>query len=467
MSSIASRLFRRGPKAQIPPAAEEKSAAVGGWDLPITGGFLPHNVGRFWNWWQMGHNPLGGGRNSTVHACVDAYAQTIASMNLQHLLRNDDVGTEVIETSALSRIARNPNSYQTRSDFMNNVVKSLLLEGNSYALARRNARYEVESLHLIHPRNTQVYVGEDQSVFYGLGDNAMLGHDQLNAMVPARDVWHLRLYTPRHPLVGVSPIENLGTSLATNNAIGMHNATFFTNMRRPAGVLSTTERLNRDQIGQLREAWDAQSQDLNSGGVPILAGGLTWHPMSITSTDAQTIEAYRVSIEDIATAFRVPLPIIGDTRNASYSNVEELASMWLALGLGFLVEHIELSLNKFFAVQQGTYATFDTDSLLRTDFAGRMDAFVKAVQGGIYSPNEARRKEGLKSVPYGDEPRLQAQNVPLSAAGQIPATPTTPATPAAPANPSDDSGDNDGDNDDDGAEEAAAMATSLKRIMAS
>jgi len=52
--------------------------------------------------------------------------------------------------------------------------------------------------------------------------------------------------------------------------------------------------------------------------------------------------------------------------------------------------------------------------------------------GGLYSPNEARMREGLKRVEYGDEPRVQAQNLPLSAVGQMPEMPSTPETPPVP-----------------------------------
>jgi hypothetical protein len=55
---------------------------------------------------------------------------------------------------------------------------------------------------------------------------------------------------------------------------------------------------------------------------------------------------------------------------------------------------------------------------------------VRGVQGGVFSPNEARAEEDLPAVAYGDEPRVQVQVQPLSAAA---ATPAAPAAPAAPA----------------------------------
>jgi hypothetical protein len=62
------------------------------------------------------------------------------------------------------------------------------------------------------------------------------------------------------------------------------------------------------------------------------------------------------------------------------------------------------------------------------------EALVRGVQGGIYSPNEARNLEGLNSVGYGDEPRVQQQVVPLSAAATIPIPPApSPPAPASAA----------------------------------
>src|SRR5262249_19787692 len=73
---------------------------------------------------------------------------------------------------------------------------------------------------------------------------------------------------------------------------------------------------------------------------------------------------------------------------------------------------------------------FSTDALLRSAQKDRIQALARAVQGGIYSPNEARAAEDLDAVPYGDEPRVQQRVVPLSAAGSIPPAPG-PETPAS------------------------------------
>ena len=77
------------------------------------------------------------------------------------------------------------------------------------------------------------------------------------------------------------------------------------------------------------------------------------------------------------------------------------------------------------------YCEFDTKALLRSAFKDRIEGLARAVQGGIFSPNEARNSEDLGSVKFGDEPRVQQQVVPLSQIEQTPPAPGPKAPPAA------------------------------------
>lgn len=410
-------------KARSLITREKNLPASGGYPLPVTGGWIP--AGWSWNWWQQGKNPMGGGESSTVHACVDAYSQTIASLPGNHFRKRDDGGNDVLSNTPLTNFLRYPNSYQTKSDYMLNLIKQLMFTGNSYSLAMRDDRGDIVESHLMDSRSTEpMFERESQTIYYAVGSNPIIG--EVDYLVPQRDMMHIRLYTPRHPLIGVSPIINLASSISANQAIMNHQSVFFNNMSRPSGILATDQVMNRDQMMMLREAWEAQSQGLNSGRVPILSNGLKWQSLSITSQDSQVVDAYRMGVEEIARAFRVPLPLIGDNRNNTYNNVEQLVSSWLAMGLGFVLEHVESSINRYFDLPEDEFVNYDADALMRTDFEGRINALAKAVTNGIYSPNEARRREGLRAVKFGDEPRVQAQNVPLSAVGKIPETAQTP-----------------------------------------
>lgn len=450
-----------GPLARLGSAISAAwKSAVAGWGSGPAGpinwtrnGGIP--VGWSPNWWQQGLRPYQGGESATVNACVNAYGMTLAQLPGGHFRKLPGGGASQVTTSALSRVLRNPNGYQTRSDFMLNLVTDLLFTGNAYAWALRNDRQEVDSLHLMPARGTEPLVDpQSQAIFYALSENPLAG--VADYAVPARDVLHIRARTaPGRPLHGISPITWAAMARDANVAIAATQATFFANASQPSGFLSTKEKLNADQLATLRAAWENRATGVAQGYVPILAGGLEFEAMGISSQDAQLVEAFGMTVADIARAFAVPLPIIGDLSNATFNNVENLIGLWLSQGLGFYLEHVEIALDKFFGLPADEYVEFDSDSLMRTAFRDRIEGLTRAVVGGLYSPDEARAREGLPPAPdgFGAEPRLQAQVVPLS---QIGAAETAPAAPAAPVLP-----DAANDDLDDDGESAADVARAV------
>jgi HK97 family phage portal protein len=383
-----------------------------------------------WQFWQRGidRGYKGGGSVAAVESALDGHVHAVAPLPGMHYRRKDDGGKERIKTSSLSRVLRNPNGYQTMSDFLTFLVRQLLGSGNFYAVATRNARYEIDSIHPIYANEVSPVVDRDTGgVFYAVRSSPLAPWSDSTHIIPARDVLHIKLYTPRHPLEGVSPITYAAMSIAANSAISGHQAAFFNNMARPSFILSTEMNLTAVQMKQLRDAWDAQSRMMESGGVPILGGGMKAQQLALNSQDAQLVEAFKMTVEDIARAFRIPGQLLG--LPGTYSNTEQLISFWLSTGLGFLINHIELAFDKFFELPADEFTEFDTDTLLRVDLKSRLDALSTATQNGIMSPNEARSRLELPKVEFGDEPRMQAQCVPLSSAKLVPAAPSAPAAP--------------------------------------
>jgi HK97 family phage portal protein len=198
-------------------------------------------------------------------------------------------------------------------------------------------------------------------------------------------------------------------------------------------VLSTDHILDKDQVQALRDRWNEQAKGIHAGGVPILTGGLKVLPWTTAggARDMQVAELMQASDNRIALLYRIPLAVLG-IQNTTAHNTEQLMSIWLGMGLGFCLNHIEEAIGNLFKLQgqPDEYVEFSTDALLRSARKDRIEMLVRGVQGGVFSPNEARAEEDLPAVEYGDEPRVQVQVQPLSAAA---ATPAAPAAPAAPA----------------------------------
>ena len=418
--------------------AVEGQPRPGPYHLPLTGGWLPDGIST--NWWQSGIRPTGGERSAIVERCIALYAETASSLPGAHWQRNARGGRTRVRNSALARILAKPNEYETPSSFMLNSVHSLYREGNCFALALRNDRFEIESVHLMDPRMSAPLVAEDGSIFFRLGGNdvisRMLG-DDAPLIVPGRDVLHIKLHnSQRHPqpLVGETPLLAAMADIAVGNAFLQQQLQFLANQARPSAVLSTDLVLDKDQVQALRDRWLEQSKGLHAGGTPILTAGLKVQPWATPAKDAQLAELTKISSERICYAFGIPLQLLGLATTPATST-ETLMQFWLATGLSFALNHVEQAFDRLFRLkgEPDDYCEFDTAALLRSAQKDRIEALARAVQGGIYSPNEARAAEDLDAVPYGDEPRLQAQVVPLSAAGTIPTTPAAAVSPSAPA----------------------------------
>ena len=226
--SVRSALAR--PLTRIASAiagkALEGAPRPGPWSLPTSGVTWSVGAPSYGGWvngWQLGSEPSGpGAQSATVEACKALYAGAISSCPIGHFVRLANSGKARVDTSDASRIFRSPNSYQTWSDFIAEAVRCLLDDGNFYALATRNARFEVAELHPMDPRISAPGVApETGDVVYALGGNPIVdtwpddvfGYARSGryALTPARDVLHIKLpsyRTARQPtfLIGESPL---------------------------------------------------------------------------------------------------------------------------------------------------------------------------------------------------------------------------------------------------------------------
>lgn len=462
-------------------APKEGEPRPGPWPVINPDGWLPNAFGRFMNFWQMGFDPLPFARSAVVEACVAAYAETIAMCPGDHWRALPNGGRERVTTSALSRLLRLPNDYQSRSDFILNLVRQLYLEGNSYHLALRNDRYEVASLHPFDPRDSGPLVDYEGNIFYKLrGNNIIQPQEQIfgrqgeldYGVFPARDVLHLKLEAENaEPLKGIPPLRHAATAVAVQGAIGSQLINFFANMSRPSGIITTDKTLSKTQTDELRKAWDEQARGLNAGGIPILTAGLKFQGIAISGKDAELVNAMKMSQDEIFMIFGVPPAILGMTDRSTFASTEALMQFWLSRGLGFAINHVEVGFDQFFGLKgyPDEYVEFDTQALLRVAYKDRIEALARGVQGAVFSPNEARRSESLPDAPYGNEPRVQQQVVPLSAWAKTP--PQTPAPPASP--PAGGTGDEEPDeeppaeaDDEEAAASFDALAVKLRRLVA-
>jgi len=418
-----------------------------------------------WNWFQNASNyqQVDFGSFGPVYTCWAIIAQEVSRVPLQHVEITDSIKRK-ITNRAPARVLRQPNPYQTRSDFLLSVVRSLLAEGNFYALATRNNRFEIDQLHPLNPRACWPHLTEEGDVLYHVTDNEALQLSQMRqGWMPARDVLHIRLFTPFHPLVGETPLVAALAPVYAGQQINSQVAKFFGNMARPSGIIRHPKQLKPEAARRLKEMFKQATQGEHAGDPIVFQEGMEWTPLTMSAVDAELIASYKLTERQVAQIYRVPPHLLGE--DAKFATVEQSTRFFLNSGLGFYLDHISDSLTKFFGLPASEEILFDYETaLLRSDLEARLKALSEGTRGGIYSVNEARAWEGLPPVEHGDEPRMQQQMVPLSYGaqmqpGQAPA-PVTPTEPSPPPAPEDD------DDDVDEDEARAARIEILRRRLA-
>jgi HK97 family phage portal protein len=385
---------------------------------------------------------------ATVEGCKALYAGALASCPIAHYVKLPNGGKARIDNSDLARIFLKPNDYQSWFDLISEVVRCLLDDGNAYCFAARNRRFEVDELHLMDPRMSfPVVMPDTGDIAYTLGGNDVIdaqldefgyvrGYRQ--ALVPARDVLHFKLpsyRSARRPtfLVGDSPL----VAMLGMDEILRRLSTLL-DEKHPKAVATIEHQASKEQVEQLR---DRIKDAYGAGSIPVMSGGAKlepWRGANIMPKDAQLLEFMQFSREEILAAYHVPPALLGLDR-ASSGTTSELFLMWKQAGLDPLVENVEQRLDKFFGLRgyPHEFVEIDLDSLLRGDEKSRIETLARGVQSGIFSPDEARNREDLPSVPggWGQEPRVQQQVVPLSAAAAINPDPLGPAPAVPPAPP--------------------------------
>jgi HK97 family phage portal protein len=184
-------------------------------------------------------------------------------------------------------------------------------------------------------------------------------------------------------------------------------ANLFRNGAKLSGVLQYPGILNEEAQKNLQDSFEKHYTGTSKAGrVLLLEEGAKWQPASMTAEDAQTIEARKFSVEEIARIFRVPPPLIQDLSHATYSNITELHRSFATLTLAPRCNRWEAAIERQLLTPaeraSGLYVELNLDALVRGDLKTRFESYQLGIQNGILSANECRERENLNARDGGD-----------------------------------------------------------------
>lgn len=365
---------------------------------------------------------------SATWACVQLIAGTIASLPLM-VYRTDSRGVRTVarDHPLYFVLHDSPNFDLTAVDFWEFVAASIELQGNAYAVIERRSDGIIVALNPVRPDLVKARRRDDGDIEYAWTEGGR------RVVKTSKDVLHIR-GAMGDALSGASTLTAcrgvFQDALAAETAAG----SMFENGINASGVLSTPAdvRLNKDQRAELEQKLREKYMGSVRQGVPMLLdGGLSWVPLSINPVDAQMLESRKYSGEQVCRLFGVPPAMVGFGDKASNWGTGKEADV-----LGFQkftlrkrLKRIEQSVLKQLVPLaerrvQGLTIEFNFEGLLRSDTAGRYEAYEKAIRMGIATRNEVRALENLPPIEGGDVVTVQMQDVPLASIIKPPAAPT-------------------------------------------
>lgn len=363
-------------------------------------------------------------RVAAVSSCVRLISETIASLPLHVFVKEDDGATRVDPTNSLEQLLQKPNPYQTSIEYRELMTAHLLMKGNAYSyIDWRTAFVNGTVIHqaaALIPLNPDMVLVEwadagpmPKQVKYSL--KRAVG-DPL--VIPSDEILHLKGLSS-DGLKGRSVIGDAKETLTGALSSQASANRMFSNDAAPGVILSHPKQLTPDQASRLRSDWDAAHQGAaNARRTAVLEEGMTATKLSMTPDEAQFLETRKLQRSEIAGLFRVPPHLIGDVDGSTSwgTGIEQQQIGFLVYTIRPWLVRWEQAIARSLIIREDTlYVEHLVAGLLRADVASRYEAYVKAVNNAIFTPNEIRRLENVNPSddPAADKLYRQASVVPI------------------------------------------------------
>lgn len=335
-------------------------------------------------------------RIGAVYSCVKLISDTIGTLPV-HIKQRENDSRITLYDHPIARLLDRPNPYMNGIDFRRVMMISCELRGNAYAyISKRDADYRPVRLDYVDPDTVSIFKGDDD-LYYGI-----IG---VEGLVPSRDVIHIKGFAP-NGIIGKSPIALHREMLEQSQNSLQYSKNLYKNGLKTTGVFSMDKSLSKEKYDRLVEQLGKAYTGIRNFGRPlVLEDGMKFDAVTITPEDAQFINTRMMSIDEIASIFRVPPHKVGDLSHGTYSNNEQGNLEFYIDCIRPKLEILETELtNKLFTEEEygRTYVDIDFKGLLRTDTATQTNAYQKLFYLGVLSSNDIRRMEDLPTYEGGD-----------------------------------------------------------------
>lgn len=361
---------------------------------------------------------------ATYFACLKVLSESIGKLPLKLLRHTELDGVAPARDHPLWYVVHDrPNPYMTATSFWSTVEYNRNHYGNAYVWiegAGANTR-----LWILPSNNMQVWY-DDARILADVPDIYYVysGPSKLYYF-GSEEILHFKGSNTFDGIVGISVQDQLRTTIrAGGKSQALVNAMYDSGFTAKA-VLQYTGSLNDENVKTFVKGIEAYAKGkLKSDGIeniiPIPLGA-TLTPLNVKLADNQFLEVRQYTALQIASAFGIKPYQIGDYTKSSYASAEAQQLSFLVDTLLYILkgyeEELTYKLLSRSEIDEGLYFKFNVDSILRADFATKVQTLSTAVNSFLMTPNEARQKLDLAKVEGGDKLLGNGASIPVQLTG--------------------------------------------------
>jgi HK97 family phage portal protein len=344
---------------------------------------------------------------TTVLAAATMLCEDFAKLTPTIYRRDQDGSRTVAEDHELYPLLYQPNDWQNYYEWAEMMQLSLVLRGNAYSVKIRDMRGRVIKLIPVNADWVGVWEAPGGGIFYRVTPSGLHLLSELQGLpflIPAEDMLHIRGFS-LNGLVGASRIALAKEAIGLSLGYERQAAQYMSQGANSSGILTTDKSLTPEAAKRMSEDWKSKKSGLqNAGKIVVLEQGLKYQPTTLSAADAEYIAARGLQIQEVARIWRIPAHMLGDLGRSTNNNILQQAQEYINLTMSSYTARWAWKLDVDFDLRrQRLFIDFDLTQLTRGDQTQRFNNYARAIAGGFWTQNDARRDDGKDPMPGGDD----------------------------------------------------------------
>jgi len=334
---------------------------------------------------------------SAVLACIKIISEDIGMLPCEvrkwRATQNHSKGSDLAHELPLhDMLSHQPNEEMDSMSFDEAHQSHVLSSGNGYALKDISMRGQVSRLTLLNWQCVTPQRNKDSGAVEYKFDTGNGKPEIFNR----EEIFHVH-GLGFDGLVGYSPIRMAMEAIGLGLAAEQFAAYFYSNGANVGGFVEMPNSV-KDKESMKTEFAEKFAGLGKAHKVLFLEEGMKFQKLVMPLAEAQFIETRKFQIEEIARAYRMPLHMLQDLSNATFSNIEHQDLAYVKRTLLPWVRRRELAIDTQLLTkrqrEQGYFCRYNLEEWMRGDSKTRAEVNHIKRQDGIITTNEWRADDG-------------------------------------------------------------------------